>query len=185
MNENLKVNQAGLDIIKSYESLHDGNLKVIGLQPKLCPAGVWTEGYGRAMRGKDGKFLTKANTTQEQAEKLATIHTKEEAEKILLKDTQEFSEKIRKYFKVEIENNMFSALVSFAYNVGAVALQKSTLLKKLNNKDFLGASEEFKKWNKAGGKVMLGLTRRRESEKQLFLKGFKDLQINEIIKERN
>ena len=161
MNKNLKVNQAGLDIIKSYESLHDGNLKVIGLQPKLCPAGIWTEGYGRAMRGKDGKFLTKLNTTQEQAEKLATIHTKLQAEVALLEDTEEFSNKIKPMIKVKVDNNMFSALVSFSYNLGVGALQKSTLLKKLNAKDFIGASEEFKKWNRAGGKVLEGLTRRR------------------------
>lgn len=181
MNENLKINQAGLDIIKSYESLHDGNLKVIGLQPKLCPAGIWTEGYGRAMLGKDGKFLTKKNTTQEQAEKLSTIKTKEQAEKALLEDTKKFSEKIKIFFKIDINDEIFSSLVSFSYNLGTNALKNSTLLKKLNNKDFIGASEEFKKWNTSNGKIMLGLTRRRESEKQLFLSGVKDLQINEII----
>jgi lysozyme len=180
MNKNVKINKFGLDIIKSYESLHDGNLKVIGLQPKLCPAGVWTEGYGRAMFGKDGKFLTRKNTTQEQAEKLATIKNKLQAEVALLEDTEEFSKKIKPFIKVEIDDNMFSALVSFAYNLGAGALQKSTLLKKLNSKDFIGASEEFKKWNKSGDKIMLGLTRRRESEKNLFLQGLKKLEINEI-----
>lgn len=163
------INQKGLDIIRFYESLHDGNLKKIGLQPKLCPAGVWTEGYGRAMRGKDGKFLTIKNTTQEQAEKLATIHTVEQAEKALLEDTKIFSDRIRNFFKVEISQNMFSALVSFSYNLGENALRTSTLLKKINLKDFKGASEEFIRWNKGKGKVLPGLTARRLSEKNLFL----------------
>ena len=163
------INQKGLDIIKFYESLHDGNLKKIGLQPKLCPAGVWTEGYGRAMRGKDGNFLTGKNTTQEQAEKLATIHTIEQAEKALLEDTKIFSDRIRNFFKVEISENMFSSLVSFAYNLGENSLRTSTLLKKINSKDFKGASEEFIRWNKSKGKVLAGLTARRLSEKNLFL----------------
>lgn len=177
----MKINQNGLDIIKAYESLHDGNLKVIGLQPKLCPANIWTEGYGRAMRGKDGKFLTKENTTQEQAERLATIKTKEQAEIALLEDTKEFSDKIKPFIKVEIDDNIFSALVSFAYNLGENALRNSTLLKKLNSKDYIGASEEFKRWNKSKGKELLGLTRRRNSEKDLFLYGVKNLEIKEII----
>ena len=184
MNENVKINQACYDIIKSYESLHDGNLKVIGLQPKLCPAGVWTEGYGRAMFGKDGKFLTKNNTTQAQAEKLATIKTKLQAEVALIEDTEEFSNKIKPSIKVKINDKIFSSFVSMAYNIGENAFKSSTLLKKLNSKDFIGASNQFKVWNKSGGKVMLGLTRRRESEKNLFLQGFKELEINEIIENK-
>jgi GH24 family phage-related lysozyme (muramidase) len=58
---NLKINDNCPKLVKKYEGLHDGDSKQTGLQPKLCPANIWTEGYGRAMFGKDGKFLTKAN----------------------------------------------------------------------------------------------------------------------------
>ena len=170
MNENVKINQACYDIIKSYESLHDGNLKVIGLQPKLCPAGVWTEGYGRAMFGKDGKFLTKNNTTQAQAEKLATIKTKLQAEVALIEDTEEFSNKIKPFIKVEINDDMFSSFVSLAYNIGDNAFKNSTLLKLLNASDYHAASHQFDVWIKAGGKTVQGLVNRRAVEKTLFLK---------------
>ena len=65
---------------------------------------------------------------------------------------------------------MIDALIDFAYNVGIGALKSSTLLKKLNNSDFIGASDEFKKWNKGDGKVLKGLTIRRENERKLFIK---------------
>ena len=71
--------------------------------------------------------------------------------------------------KVTISDNQFAALVSFAFNVGSTALKNSSLLKKLNAKDYAGAANEFAKWNKGGGKVLAGLTRRREAERQLFL----------------
>ena len=65
------MNLDGREIVKHYESLHDGDLKKIGLQPKLCPAGIWTQGYGRAMRKKNGSFMTSKNTTKAQAEAAA------------------------------------------------------------------------------------------------------------------
>jgi GH24 family phage-related lysozyme (muramidase) len=69
--------------------------------------------------------------------------------------------------KVPITDDQFGALVSFDFNTGS--LHKSTLLKKLNAGDYEGAANEFPKWNKAGGQVLRGLTRRRKSEQNLFL----------------
>lgn len=66
--------------------------------------------------------------------------------------------------------NMFAAVLSFTYNVGSRNLEISTLRKKILLKDWVGAGNEFKKWDKAGGKVMKGLTRRRSAEAALFLK---------------
>jgi len=63
----------------------------------------------------------------------------------------------------------FSALVSFTYNVGAGALQRSTLRQKLNRGDYLGAGNELPKWRIGGGRVLLGLVRRRAEERSLFL----------------
>ena len=95
--------------------------------------------------------------------------TKIQAEEYLSNDLKVFEKAVNDSVKVALTQNQFDALVSFTYNVGQGALKASTLLKKLNERDYLGAANEFGKWNKGGGKVMLGLTRRREAEKQLFL----------------
>jgi lysozyme len=70
--------------------------------------------------------------------------------------------------KVSLNDNQYAAIVSFAFNLGVGNLKQSTLLKKLNAGDFAGAANEFAKWNKAGGKVLAGLTRRRAAEAELF-----------------
>jgi lysozyme len=70
--------------------------------------------------------------------------------------------------KVELSQNQFDALCIFAYNVGIAAFCNSTLLKKVNGKDFLGATEEFGKWVHAGHKVIPGLVNRRKAEALLF-----------------
>ena len=70
---------------------------------------------------------------------------------------------------LNLNQNQFDALVSFVFNVGATAFSHSTLLKKLKSRDFDAAADEFLRWNKAGGKVLRGLTTRREAERELFL----------------
>ena len=70
---------------------------------------------------------------------------------------------------MKLTQGQFDALVSFTYNLGARSLSTSTLLKKLNAGDYRGAADEFPRWNKAGGQVLAGLTRRREAERSLFL----------------
>ena len=82
---------------------------------------------------------------------------------------RDFADKIFPSIKVKVTQSQFDAMVSLAYNIGAGAFLKSTLLKKVNAGDFAGAGEQFLRWNKAGGKEVLGLTKRREREKQLFL----------------
>ena len=166
----VEVNKEGIVLVKHFESLHDGDLTMIGLQPKLCPAGIWTEGYGRAMRNSKGEFLTINNTTKQQAIALSTIKTEEQAEQALKEDLQKFSDKIRPMIKVPLNSNQFSACVSLSYNIGEGAFSKSSVLKYINAKDFSRAAESFALWNKAQGKVLPGLTRRREAEKQLFIK---------------
>jgi lysozyme len=76
---------------------------------------------------------------------------------------------VKKVLKVPLEQYQFDAVISFAYNVGLGSLKSSTLLKKINNSEFKEASEEFGKWNKASGKVLTGLTKRREAERQMFI----------------
>lgn len=99
----------------------------------------------------------------------AVRFTKDQGIATLRKDLLKYEAAVDKLVKVPLDLNQRGALVSFTYNLGEGNFGKSTLLKKVNAKDFVGASKEFAKWNKAGGKVLAGLTRRREAERQLFL----------------
>lgn len=144
----LKINTEGIDLIKASEGCR--------LDAYLCPAKVWTIGYGHT--GKvDGKPVAKG-----------MVITMTKATELLRKDLEEFEKAVSKMVTVELTENMFSALVSFTYNVGAGKLKKSTLLKKLNSKDYNGAAAEFDKWCKAGGTTLAGLVKRRAKEKKLF-----------------
>ena len=160
---------AAIDLVKSFEGIHDGDLTVIGLQPKMCPAGIWTVGYGRALRSKTtNAFLKGASGKAEALAKYPAL-TVAQAEAMLSFDLNDFSAKVQGLIKVKVNVNQYGALVSFAYNVGTGNLASSTLLKKLNAGDYAGASVEFLKWDKAGGKILKGLTLRRTAEMTLFL----------------
>lgn len=144
----MKINQAGLEIIKRFEGVR--------LKPYYCPANILTIGYGHVIR-EDEEYLKKGITL-------------EQAEELLLKDLSRFELGVLKLVKNEYLNeNRFSALVSFAYNLGLGSLKASTLRQKLNRGDILDASNEFLKWNKAGGKILKGLTLRRIAERNLFI----------------
>lgn len=95
--------------------------------------------------------------------------TKAEAIATLKLDLQRYEKAVDSVVTVPLNANQRGALVSFTFNLGEGNLKKSTLLKKVNAKDWAGAAAEFAKWNKAGGKVMAGLTRRRKAESELFL----------------
>jgi lysozyme len=143
----MKINQAGLDLIKSHEGIR------LKAYPDPGTGGEpWTIGYGHT----GGVHPTDSIS-------------KERAEDLLREDLCKFEEGVEHLLFVDVTDNQFSALVSFAFNVGVHNLAMSTLLKKLNNDDAAGAASEFGKWNKAAGKVLPGLTARREAERQLFL----------------
>ena len=134
---------AAIDLVKSFEGIHDGDLSVIGLQPKMCPAGIWTVGYGRALRSKTtNAFLKGASGKAEALAKYPAL-TVAQAEAMLAFDLNDFSAKVQGLIKVKVNVNQFGALVSFAYNLGTGNLASSTLLKKLNAGDYAGASVEF------------------------------------------
>lgn len=135
----------GIKLIKQFEGCK--------LTAYKCPAGVWTIGYGHTAGVKSGQKITQA-----------------QADTYLKSDLKKFENAVNSCVKVSINQYQFDALVSFTYNCGAGALKTSTLLKKLNKKDYAGAAKEFAKWNKANGKVLDGLTKRRAAEAQLFLK---------------
>lgn len=117
-------------------------------------ARIWAIGYGRTGGVKEG------DTT-----------TREQEDAYLLAELERISEDLSKHIKVEVTQEMHDALVSFAYNVGLGAMKRSTLLRKLNESDILGAAEEFTRWIHAGGLTVPGLVNRREKEKKWFLEG--------------
>lgn len=141
----MKISNEGLNLIKKYEGLK--------LEAYLCPANVWTIGYGH---------------TGDDVEEGMEI-SEEEATDLLVKDLNRFEDVVNRV-KSPLTQSMYDALVSFTYNVGGGAFLKSTLLRKLAVQDYVGAAEEFPKWNKGGGRVLNGLVRRRAEEKALFLK---------------
>ena len=145
----MKVNKQGIQLVKSFEGCF--------LNAYLCPAKVWTIGYG-STKYPNGKPV-------KQGDKI----TQQEAETLLSDTLDEFSKGVYKLIKVELNDNQFSALVSFAFNLGVGALSKSTLLKKVNaNPNDNTIEQEFMKWVNAGGKKLNGLVRRRTAESKLY-----------------
>ena len=147
----MKISQNGLNLIKEFEGL--------SLKPYLDVVNIPTIGWGNTYY-PDGKKVTMNDKPIDE------LKANEILEYIANKDFASF---VSKVVKVPLNQNQFDALVSFAYNVGNGSLQNSTLLKKLNSGDYQGASNEFLRWNKSGGKVLSGLTKRREKERALFL----------------
>jgi len=157
----MKTSQIGVDLIKHFEGLHDGDLSTIGLQPKMCPAGIYTEGYGRAMRDKNGDFIKDKKTAYANI----SIHTEEEAEIALEQDLQVFERIVISKLKVSVDQNQFDALVSHAYNTGG---SSTTLFKMVNNGDASIRAWWVSHYIIGGGKKLKGLIARREAEAKLY-----------------
>ena len=167
----MNTSDLGIELIKHYESLHDGDLRKIDLQPKQCPAGIWTVGYGHALKDINGKWLKGVNGYRRMLEiypDLETI-TEEEADDLLKEDLEEYENKINS-LNLNFQQNQFDSLVSFIFNCGFNALLSSTLLRRIKDKKG-DIKEAFLMWNKSEGKELLGLTRRRNSESTLYLTG--------------
>lgn len=161
----MKTSRNGLDLIKKFESLHDGDLTLVGLQPKMCPAGVWTEGYGHAMRDKKGAIL-KGAANKNLAYALHTVDDEKEASALLAVDVAAREVIVMQKIHVPINQNQFDAVVSHTYNTGG----SQTLFDLINK----GANPEFirswilDKYITAAGVVQRGLIRRRQAECDLF-----------------
>lgn len=138
------INEAGLDIIKSQEGLR--------LKAYRDGGGVPTIGWGHTAGVRMGQTITK-----------------ERAEELLRMDIAHAEKAVISYAMTGLNDNEFSALVSFVFNVGVAAYHDSTLLKKLRQGDRAGAAEEFLRWNHDNGRVIDGLTARRNRERVLFL----------------
>lgn len=162
------TNSRGVEIIKFSESLHDGDLTYIGLQPKMCPRGIWTVGWGHALIDPVTKKFLKGDADKEKAYSMYPCMTEEEANELLKTDLIS-REKDVIDLKLNLNNNQFSAIVSFVFNLGIGNLKKSTLIKliKVNSFDER-IKNEFPKWNKSAGVIQPGLIKRRKSECDLY-----------------
>lgn len=146
-----KVNKATLDLIKGFEGLR--------LKPYLDAVGIPTIGYGTILY-PNGKKVSLNDPTI----------TEDQALEYFEHEVNLKASEIESMIHVPLNDNEFGALVSFAYNVGSNALRDSTLLKFLNaNQDKVAVADQLLRWNKAGGKELPGLTRRRQAERSLFL----------------
>ncbi len=145
----MQTSEKGIALIKEFEGC-----KLTAYQDSV---GVWTIGYGWT-QPVDGKPIRAGMTIKQ-----------ETAERLLKTGLVSYESDVSRLVKVGLTQGQFDALVSFTYNLGGRALSTSTLLRKLNAGDYAGAADEFLRWNKAGGKVLNGLTRRREAERALFL----------------
>ena len=152
----MKVSEKCINLIKEFEGLK--------LETYICSGGKKTIGYGHTNTVKENMTITK-----------------ERAEELLKNDLNRFEEGVTRLVGLPIHQFMFDSLVSFSFNLGLGNLQSSTLLKKVNLGKFKECENEFVKWNKADGKVLEGLTKRRIAERDLFMQGVKELEINEVI----
>jgi len=137
------TSEEGIALIKKFEGCE--------LEAYQCSANVWTIGYGHTRNISEGDTCTQAD-----------------ADEMLVDDLQEFEGYVNELVDADLTQSQFDALVAWTYNLGPTNLKISTLLKRLNEGDMADVPHQIRRWNKAGGKVLDGLERRREAEALLF-----------------
>ncbi len=147
----MNINQAGLDLVKEFEGL--------SLTVYTCPAGLPTIGYGHVLTPSSGGMET---------------ITEEEAEDLLRADLRTAEGAVERLIRVPLNENQFSALTSFTFNLGSGALQRSTLRHKLNAGDYDEVPDELLRWCYAGGRRLAGLLRRRTAEAALWATAYRN-----------
>ena len=148
----MQVSDAGIALIKSFEGFRANAYP----DPK-SGGDPWTVGYGTT-KFPSGRPVKKGDYV-----------TPAQAEMYLREDVKKFASSVDALVTVPLKQCQYDALVSFVYNLGATNFRKSTLLKKLNAKDYKGAAEEFLRWVSPGSSVEAGLRRRRTAERAMFL----------------
>lgn len=141
-----QVNEAGLALIKQWEGCRLEAYRDVG--------GVWTIGYGHTRTARPGMRITQ-----------------EQAESLLVEDLRVFEAAIVQAVRVDLNDNQFAALVSWAFNVGAAAARSSSLIRRLNEGNYDCVPAELARWNKVKGKVVDGLSNRRAAEAGLWARG--------------
>lgn len=139
----MKISKEGIALIKKFEGCK--------LESYLCAANVPTIGYGSTKDVKMGMTISQ-----------------EQAEELLLEDLEVYEDAVIKAVEVPLHQHQFDALVSWTFNLGGANLNASTMLKVLNKGAYEDVPYQMKRWNKAGGQVLEGLTRRRLAESLLF-----------------
>ena len=139
----MKTGKEGVALIKHFEGCY--------LNAYLCPAGVWTIGYGHTKGVKEGDVIDQ-----------------EAAEAYLIEDLEEFEGYVDKLVEIGLKQNEFDALVSWTFNLGPKNLEESTLLNRVNYGPLSDVPTQIKRWNRAGGKVLAGLVKRRAAEAALW-----------------
>jgi len=142
------ITQAGLDLIKRFE----GFSHIV----YICPAGYPTIGYGHVVK-------------PDERQQFASGITPEQSETLLRQDVQTAERAVLRLITVPLTDGQFDALVSFTFNLGAGALQRSTLRRKINRGDHANMPAEFRKWVWAGSRKLKGLVKRREAEVLLYI----------------
>lgn len=137
----MKTSKKGIDLIKSFEGCR--------LTAYRCPAGVWTIGYGHTAGVVPGQVITQSKAID-----------------FLASDLIKYETAVTKNVKLPLNQAQFDALVSFTYNCGA-----GNLAKLIKNRNYAQIADALLLYNKGGGKVLAGLTRRRKTERELFLSG--------------
>jgi lysozyme len=144
----MKTSPAGIDLIKQFEGFES--------KAYVCPAGVPTIGYGTTRI--NGKAVA-----------MGTMITESQAVQYLTDDLEKFESAVNRLVTVDLSQNQFDALVSFVYNLGEGNFASSTLLRNVNAQQWQQAADQLLRWNRAGGQVLAGLTRRRTAERSMFL----------------
>lgn len=141
--ETMGISEEGKNLIKKFEGCE--------LEAYRCAAGVWTIGYGHIKDVSRGMTITQS-----------------EADEMFNHEIKEYETYVNTAVTVPLSQNQFDAIVSWVFNLGNGNLQASTMLKVINSGDHAGVPAQIKRWNKAGGKVLDGLVRRREAEALLY-----------------
>ncbi len=170
----MKLGKAGEDLMHKFEGFRN--------RPYLCPAHIWTIGYGHVLYQDQIRLPVVRPPGKTQADipmirkeyplkpEDNRVWTKEEINELFRTDVETFERGVLRLVPgVTGRQGSFDALVSFAFNAGLGNLQRSTIRMRANRGDWEGAAEAFMAWTKGGGKVLPGLVRRREAERALFL----------------
>lgn len=143
-----QITDEGVDLIKRFEGFSSSIY--------ICPAGYPTIGYGHVVRDDEKQRFAGGIDT-------------EEGESLLRQDVRWAERGALRLIEVPLTDGQFDSLVSFTFNLGSGALQRSTLRRKLNRSEYESAAGEFRRWVWAGGRKLKGLIKRREAEKALFI----------------
>ena len=161
-----------VELIKSFEGIPDGDPSTVLIDAYLCPAGVWTIGWGHALMDGAQQLKGAANKARARALYPGGI-TREQAELLLRADLIPRAASVSSLLKAPASDAQFGALMALVFNIGAANLAASTLLRRFNAGDLAGAAEQFLAWDKARVQGVLqalpGLTRRRRAERAMFL----------------